>query len=90
MSWFGLFLFFVLGFLLGYALCAYVVSQDESLIRLQPDERIIKKPDDGLVLVAVTPDMMRKFVAQREFDANEARNLYQKGVDSSQNSAQSS
>lgn len=90
MSWFSLFVVFLLGFLLGYALCAYVVSQDENLVRLQADERIIKKPDDGLVLVAVTPDMMRKFVAQREFDASEARNLYQKGVDPLQNTVQSS
>lgn len=79
-------LIFAVGFAVGYAACAYMVSTDEDVVRLKADERVIKKPDDGLVLIAVTPDMMRKFVAQREFDASEARSLYQKGVDSTQNS----
>ena len=68
------------GFVVGYAACGYLIANDESVIKVADDEMIVKRPADGLILVAVSPTVARRIVMQsdKEFRKNsqEARDLY--------------
>ena len=78
MIWYTL--LFPVGFIFGYGLATYFIAKDADLFRLDPDELIVKKPQDGLVLVAVPPNVMRKLLTHPEgFDSTEARSMISRG-----------
>lgn len=55
-----------------------VVAKDDSLIRIRPDEILVKKPEEGLILVALTKEMARRVIMKKENSSGqiEARDLY--------------
>lgn len=65
------------GLVLGYLLAAYFIARDPEVVRLNPDEVIVKRPADGLILVAVTQQVARRIVLQNnpKKSALEARDL---------------
>lgn len=66
---------------LGYGLAVYLIAKDPELHRLGADEAVIKKPKDGLILVACPPDVARRIIANPEgFEGNEARGMYQRAT----------
>lgn len=64
----------------GYFFALYKSAKNENLYLLRADEVVVKKPADGLILIAVTPDVMRKMIVSKPDDVMmqqvEARNLY--------------
>ncbi len=68
-------------FVLGVLITLYVVARDEKLVRIESDEIIVKKPGEGLVLVALTQEMARRVIMKKENTASqtEARDLYLRG-----------
>lgn len=72
-----IFLYLFLAFLLGYIAAVIIFAKDKDLIKLKANEVIVKKPGEGLVLVAVPPDVMRKLIMEPvESNGTEARTLY--------------
>jgi hypothetical protein len=70
----------IAAFVIGYALATYLIAKDKDLFRLAEDEIIVKKPVDGLVLVAVPPHVMRRLITHPEgFDSTEARSMIARG-----------
>lgn len=69
-------------FVAGFIFAFYLISKDQSIVRIKPDEQIVKKPSDGLVLVAMTPDALRGSVVQRESPDSatdvQARDIYRR------------
>jgi hypothetical protein len=68
----------LLGFGLGYFVSAFLIARDPDVVRLNQDEVIVKKPDNGLVLIAVTQQVARRIVLQGspvEKSVVEARDL---------------
>jgi hypothetical protein len=70
------------GIILGYGIATYVIARDPDLVKLEKDQQIIKRPDAGLVLAAVTPEILRRIVTSVTKDptgsSDEARSLYEK------------
>lgn len=67
----------------GAVIALLVVMRDPDLVRLKDDEMIVKRPQDGLVLVALSQEMARRVVLQastppKEGNDGEARSLYGK------------
>lgn len=54
-----------LSFVFGYFVSAYLIAKDKDVVRLHSDEIIVKKPAEGLVLVAVTQQVARRIVLER-------------------------
>jgi hypothetical protein len=73
----------VVSFVAGFFLAMIIVSRDKDLIRLHDDELIVKKPENGLILAAVQPDVLRRLVMDKK-DADsqsiEARDFYRRPV----------
>jgi len=66
-------------FAAGWLANVFATARDKSIVSLQEDETIIKKPNEGFVLIQVTPDVARKVIQKYgELDGNkyEARSLY--------------
>lgn len=57
-----IFLYIFVALVVGFFLGVVFVSMDKDIHRMKSDEVIVKKPDDGLILVAVTPDVARRLV----------------------------
>lgn len=55
-------LFFIGGIILGAVGWAVVIARDEEVVKLQPDEVIIKRPHPELILVQVAPDVARRLI----------------------------
>lgn len=71
----------IFAFLIGYALAAYLIARDADLVRLSEDEIVVKRPAQGMVLVAVPPHVMRKLVTNPEgFEPHEARAMAQRNA----------
>lgn len=69
----------LLFFGLGYGFAVYLLARDPDVIRLNDDEAIVKKPKDGLIMIACPPDVARRIITNPDgFDSNEARAMYQK------------
>lgn len=72
----------VVGGVFGYALSSYLIAKDPSVIHILDDEVVVKKPANGLVLVAAPPDVVRKLVVQKDIveekSSVEARELYRR------------
>lgn len=69
----------VVSFTLGYIVATWVVARDADLIRLRADQLIVQKPKEGLVLAAVTPEVLRRVVNNPQgYEAGEARAIYKK------------
>ena len=64
----------------GYFLALRAIAKDTTWVRLKEDEVIIKKPKEGLVLIAVPPSLMGKLEIEggNTYDPYEARRLYRK------------
>ena len=63
-------------FTLGYFLSTMLIAKDPDLVKLDPDMIVVKRPADGLVLVAVTPEIMRRLIMNpEEYPSTEARSL---------------
>lgn len=52
----------VLCFAAGYFFSAFMIARDPEVVRMGSDEMIVKKPTDGLVLIAVTQQVARRIV----------------------------
>jgi hypothetical protein len=73
-------IWFVVGLIFGATLAVVIISKDRSLVRVSDDEVIVKRPKDGLTLVAAHPDILRRLVMQKDdgSDIVEARSIYKK------------
>lgn len=73
-------LIFSLGIAVGAIVWSYVMANDPKVAKLQDDELIIKRPQDNMVLVQVTPEVMRRLVNfggdVASPNSTEARSLY--------------
>lgn len=69
---------FLIGAAIGCAATMFIIARDSDLVRLLPDEVVMKKPSDGLILVAVTAEIARKLIMRKpsEDSTQEARKLY--------------
>lgn len=67
----------VVAFLVGYFVASYLIARDPEVVRLEHDEVIVKRPPEGLILVAVTQQVARRIVLQngKQRAAQEARSL---------------
>ena len=67
----------VVFFIAGYMVSAFLIARDPEVARLGRDEVIVKKPEDGLVLIAVTQQVARRIVLSSgsEKSVLEARDL---------------
>ena len=76
---FWIFLAAIIGFGIGYLVSAFMIARDPEVVRLNHDEVIVKRPDQGLVLIAVTQQVARRIVLQgrsgSEKSVLEARDL---------------
>lgn len=66
------------GSVAGYLLCGLLVARDRSVVKLADDEIIVKKPAEGLILMAVTTDLARRIISRRDAEetVREARQIY--------------
>lgn len=71
----------ILSFALGYGTCLYFIGRDPDIVHLQPGEVVTRRPKDGFVLAAVSPDVLRQLTRERkEGEEMEARNLYPRDI----------
>lgn len=63
---------------IGAGAVLFVMARDEFLVRIEPDQMIVKKPAEGLILVALTKEMARRVIMKKENSSGhtEARDLY--------------
>jgi hypothetical protein len=75
---FILILLVILSFLMGYGLAVFLLARDPDVIRLGADEAIIKKPKEGLIMIACPPEVARRIITHPEgYESSEARAMYQ-------------
>lgn len=84
-----LFLSLVVGFFIGWAFSLYRIAKDKNIHvltdseandgitmhKLSQEEVACKKPPDGHVLVAVTPEIARKLVNLKNLSSEEMRSM---------------
>jgi len=56
---------FILGGIVGWFMALYKIAKDTQFVRLEKDEAIVKRPEDGFVLAQVTPEMLRSLMKGR-------------------------
>jgi hypothetical protein len=63
----------------GWMLCAYFLVKNKRMIMLRDDQVVVMKPDPGMTLVALPPDVLRKVVVGKyNYDTGEARSIVEK------------
>lgn len=65
----------VIGILIGWAVAVYRMALDKDIHRLLPDEVLCKKPPEGHMLVAVTPDVSRRLANLKNITNEDMRSL---------------
>lgn len=68
------------GLVIGAVTMAFIISRDESLMKVDENHVVVMKPQENHVLVQVTPDVLRRMVLSGnesdQIKVAEARNLY--------------
>jgi len=54
----------VIGGIVGWVIAVIRMAGDQSIVRLDKDEVIIKKPEDGFVFAQVTPEILRQLLSK--------------------------
>ena len=72
---------FCSGALIGFLLALFAVARDPSVVRVSDDAAVVKKPGNGLVLVAVPIETARRLImkktdTQSSPEVREARQMY--------------
>lgn len=67
---------FILGGVAGWLMAIYKIAKDTRFVRLENDQVIIPKPEDGYVLAQVTPEILRSLMKGRvQGGESEARGM---------------